>query len=559
VDTLRHASHPSGRGPRGWTRWPVWLTAGVTLMNGLAIIMRVVLTGPNAYPTALARALPFGVHHWGRSLSAVLGFLLVYLSFNLFRRKRMAWAAALAVAVLAVPTHVGSGQSLAGSFPPLITTLMLLMFHGHFTVRSEPRSMAWGLVMVGVCFVVAMAYGTAGFWFLDRADFGVEFHLSDALARTIREFSFAGNPDLTPHTKRAHWFLDSLIAIGWVAAVTAAYSLFRPLAYRLRTLPHERARAREILKAWERTPNDFFKLWRDKSYIFSQSGESCIAYRVAWGVALALGDPVGPADELEPLARDFIAFCDDSGWSVAFHQVAPDLMDVYSGLGLQVVKVGEEAIVDLDRFVGETSQKKGFRYVKRKLDGQGYSSSRHVPPHQPDLLAAVEEVSMEWLSLPGRRERSFSLGSFDRAYLEETPIFTVNDPSGRIMAFANEVPSYRAGEAAVDLMRHRVEIPNGAMDYLFLELLAALHAEGVRSFSLGMAALAGVGEEPGATLQERAMHEIFSHLNRFFAFRGLRNYKAKFDPQWQDRFLVYQGGPLGLVRTGIAFARATEG
>jgi phosphatidylglycerol lysyltransferase len=521
--------------------------------------MRVVLTRPNAYPTAFTHALPFGVHHWGRSVSAVLGFLLVYLSFNLFRRKRMAWAAALAVAVIAVPTHVGSGQPPAGLFPPLITILVLLLFHAEFTVRSEPRSMAWGLAMVGVCFVVAMAYGTAGFWFLDRADFGVEFHLSDALTRTFREFSFAGNPDLLPDTKRALWFLDSLIAIGSVAAATAAYSLFRPLAYRLRTLPHERARAREILKKWERTPNDFFKLWDDKSYFFSSSGDSCIAYRVSWGVALALGDPVGPADELESLAGDFVAYCDDSGWSVAFHQVLPDLIDVYSGLGLQMVKVGEEAVVDLDQFARETSQKKTFRYVKRRFDGQSYSSARHLPPHAPDLMEAVEEVSREWLSLPGRRERFFSLGSFDRAYLGDTPIFTVSDPMGRIIAFANEVPSFRDGETAVDLMRHRVEIPNGAMDYLFLEMLTALHGEGLRSFSLGMAAMAGVGEDPGATLQERAMHEIFSHLNRYFAFRGLRNYKAKFDPEWQDRFLVYQGGPVGLVKTGIAFARATEG
>lgn len=559
METSLSASYPIRRGWRDWRNWPVWLTAGVTLINGLAIILRIVVTRPEAYPTAFAQALPFGVHHWGRSLSAVLGFLLVYLSFNLFRRKRMAWAAALTVAILAVPTHAGSGQPFTALLPPVITMLTLLVFHRHFTVRSEPRSMAWGLALAGVCLIIAMAYGTAGFWFLDRKDFGVEFHISQALARTFREFSFAGNPDLVPDTRRAHWFLDSLIAFGSVAAVTAAYSLFRPLAYRLRTLPHERARVSDILKEHGRTPNDFFKLWPDKSYFFSRSGDSCIAYRVAWDVALALGDPVGPGDEIEPVTRDFLAYCDSSGWSAAFHQVLPDLLEIYTSLGLQVVKVGEEAVVDLERFSSETSKKKDFRYVKRKLDGQGFTADRHLPPHGPDLMEAVEEVSREWLSLPSRRERSFSLGSFDRDYLRTTPIFTVSDPAGRVIAFVNEIPGYRSGETSVDLMRHRVEIPNGTMDYLFLELLTALHAEGLRSFSLGMAAMAGVGEEPGAALQERAMHEVFGHLNRFFAFRGLRKYKAKFDPEWQDRFLVYQGGPVGLVKTGIAFARATEG
>lgn len=48
-------------------------------------------------------------------------------------------------------------------------------------------------------------------------------------------------------------------------------------------------------------------------------------------------------------------------------------------------------------------------------------------------------------------------------------------------------------------------------------------------------------------------------LNRYFSYKGLRHYKAKFEPAWEPRFLVYQGGPPGLVQTALALARATEG
>jgi len=55
------------------------------------------------------------------------------------------------------------------------------------------------------------------------------------------------------------------------------------------------------------------------------------------------------------------------------------------------------------------------------------------------------------------------------------------------------------------------------------------------------------------------VHLLFEHLNRFFSFKGLRNYKEKFEPTWEDRFLAYQGGPLGLLKATLALIKVTEG
>ncbi len=135
----------------------------------------------------------------------------------------------------------------------------------------------------------------------------------------------------------------------------------------------------------------------------------------------------------------------------------------------------------------------------------------------------------------------------------------LRDPTGCVIAFVNEIPSYRAGEATIDLIRHRPTAPHGSMDYLMVELLLLLRRDGFRLFSLGLTPLAGVGDRPGAGLQERAVHQVFERLNRFFSYKGLRHYKAKFGPTWEDRFLIYEGGPPGLVRTALALARVTEG
>ncbi len=539
--------------------WAVWITAFVALINGIATVAQVLATRYPRPTELFAWFLPFGFHHWARSITAVLGFMLIYLSVNLFQRKHLAWWLALAASLAAVVAHGGAGRHLTGALPAGLAAAFLIVFRRRFTVRSEPSSIAQGLALVALSLLVALAYGTLGFWWLDRRDLGMNFQVGEALVRTLREYALVGNGDLHAHTHRAHWFLDSLSIMGGAAIAFAAFSLFRPLAHRLRTLPHERARTAELLERHGRSALDYFKLWPDKSYFFNDDESAAIAYKVAWGVALALGDPVGPAEAFPALIRDFAVRSAENGWYPAFHQVLPELVPLYKRLGFQVLKAGEDAVVDLERFAAVTSEKKDIRRVRRKVSELGVTGRRHVPPHDPELLRAVAEVSDEWLSIPGRRERTFTLGTFDRNYVAGTPLFSARDADGRVIAFVNEIPSYRAGDATVDLMRHRREVPNGVMDFLFIELLLALRERGYRTFNLGLAPFSGVGDRPGASLEERAMHQVYERLNRFFSYKGLRSYKAKFEPVWEERFLVYQGGPAGLVRTAIALTRATEG
>ena len=326
----------------------------------------------------------------------------------------------------------------------------------------------------------------------------------------------------------------------------------------LATATHQdRAEVEAIVMRYGRAPVDYFKTWPDKSYFFSSSRASVVAYGVAWSVAVSLGDPVGPVDELEPLILSFVSFCAGNGWRAAFQEVLPDLLPVYQRHGFCVLKIGEEGLVDLERFATHTSRQRAFRKPRQHLEAAGYRVTRELGPHPEDRLDEAQEVSDEWLSLPGRRERAFTLGRFDRCYLAQRPLVVVRDHVGRLAAFVNEVPGVRPGVATVDLMRHRRAAPNGLMDYLFSELMLLLREEGYRWFSLGLAPLAGVGGRPDARLRERAVHQAYEHLRALFSFKGLRHYKAKFEPEWEERFLVYQGGPAGFLRTALALGRIT--
>jgi phosphatidylglycerol lysyltransferase len=532
--------------------WPIWLTCLAILANGLQPIFQTLLTRFPPYPSFFNLILPFGAFHLSRSLTVVIGFVLVYLSFRLLQRRRVAWWLAIVSLSLALIMNIGSLEWYE-ALAPAVTLALLLIFRRRFSVRTERHSITRGLALSIFVVAFAVIYGIVGFSLLDRRDFGVNFSFGGALVRTLREFFFVGNRDLVTQSHYARWFMDSLDLMGVLAFGFSAYSIFRPVAYRLQVVPQEIAEARDIIAKHGRSSYDYFKVWPDKSYFFSDTRKSFISYKTVMSVAFILGDPVGPDDELEDTAGSFLRFCSDNGWLVAF--LLPDVLPLNERFGLSKLKIGREAIVDLEHFSSHTIEAKYFRKIRRRFEARGYKLSRYKPPHPAALIDEVGEVSKQWLSQPGRREFGFIQGSFARGYVATTSLVVLRDSTGRPLAFVNEIPSYRPGEANFDMMRHVAEVPPGTMDYIFTELMLALKQEGYRSFDMGLAPFAGVGDRPEATMGERAVHLLFNTLFWFVSYKGMRNYKVKFEPNWEDRFIVYQGGPIGLVRIALAINR----
>jgi len=495
----------------------VWIVSFAIFINGLVGILQVLLTRFPRHPRLYGVLLPFGVFHWSRTLTLSLGFMLIYLSLRLLQRRKVAWWIAISASSVAILTHLGQFRLWYTAFAPVVTLVMLLVYRRRFTVRTEPRSIAQGLILLGLCVLVAISYGTLGFWFLDKRDFGISFSITDSMIRTLRELSLIGNSDLHPATRHARWFIDSFHILGIVIASFAAYSLFRPVAYRIVALPHERARAKQIVAQSGHSSYDYFKTWPDKSFFFSDTGKSFISYRGLMGVAVCLGDPVGVENEMKRITVSFLNFCTDNGWLVAF--LLPDLIPMYKQLGFSLLKIGEGAVVDLRHFCESTAKKKYFRYIRRKMESEGYRLTHYKPPYAQSLLDEVEDVSNEWLSMPGHREFGFLQGSFNREYLAGTPLSILRDQAERAVAFVNEIKSYRPGEATIDMMRHRPGVHWGAMDYIFQELMQSLWQERYQTFYLG---LAGIADKPGPTLVEKAIFQISTHFNWLVHSKGVR-------------------------------------
>lgn len=366
------------------------------------------------------------------------------------------------------------------------------------------------------------------------------------------------NAGLTSTTRFGKFFADSIYIVGATTLVYALFMLLRPVLLRKIATPQERQKARAIVEQYGRSSLARFTLLPDKAYYFSPSGRSIVTYVAKGRGAIALGDPIGPAEDRQEVIMGFQRYCDRNDWYPAFYQTLPDDLELYKSLGFQSVQIGEEAIVDLKSFTTKGKSGANFRNAINKLTKMGYQANFYQPPLNKELLQKLRVVSDEWLQMMQGAEKQFALGWFDEDYLGECEVAVVQDSAGEIEAFANVVPEYQINEITIDLMRRRAEIEHGVMDFLFLSLFQHFQQQGYEGFNLGLSALSGVGETQSSPHLEKALHYLYEHLNQFYNFQGLHTFKEKFHPRWEARYLVYPG-LAALPEVVVALVRADSG
>jgi phosphatidylglycerol lysyltransferase len=279
----------------------------------------------------------------------------------------------------------------------------------------------------------------------------------------------------------------------------------------------------------------------DKFVLFSPTGKSFLTYGIRGRTWVALGGPYGDPSEAHALAWRFRELCDANDARAVFYQVAASDLPLCLDLGLTLVKLGEEAHVPLVNFSLEGKKNKDLRLSRNRAQREGLTFEILLPGQVAAHLGELRAVSDAWLAAHKASEKGFSLGFFSDAYLVQTRCAVVRHER-RIVGFANILESGDRKELSVDLMRHNSGDLHGVMDFLFAELLLWGSAQGFQLFNLGMAPLSGLESHPLAPVWHRIGSLIFRHGEAFYNFTGLRQYKEKFHPHWQPRYLASPGG-----------------
>lgn len=280
-------------------------------------------------------------------------------------------------------------------------------------------------------------------------------------------------------------------------------------------------------------------------------------YQVVNNKIIVMGEPIGKSDYLEEGLNDFINKCQVLSLNPIFYEVGRDFTLILHDYGYDFMKFGENAFLDLEEFSLAGRKKSSLRNILNRFEKDGYEFKLVSPPYDEKTLDRLEIISDKWLK--GRDEKGFTMGFFDRDYLNKSKLALVYDQNKEITAFTSLMPNYDQNIMTIDLMRYDTDMNvNSMMDYLFLNLFIYAKDEGFKYFNLGMAPLSNVGIYKSAYLSERIASFIFKYADSLYPFKGLRNYKSKYATNWESRYTCFAKGNF-IITSIFAIIAADKG
>jgi len=528
---------------RRWTQPPSTRRAVARLVQFVGLVGTAFAVLPPRHHrfSLLADLVPTAGMLTARAATAVVGVLLIYLGAGLRRGKRRAWQLALALSLVSVGLHLVKGGLAPMVFGGVIAALLVLK-RDQFTADTDPgnrwRAARACAMFLGAGFVVG---------FLEIA---VRVNRLDDRPGVLRWAEHAGlgligvaGPVHFRHPLGGLTVTITTGAFGLLAFASAGLLLLRPSTGTRARDAGDRDRLRAMLdKHGDADSLGYFALRDDKQVVWSPSGKAAVAYKIVNGVSLASGDPLGLPSEWPRAIGQWLADCARHGWTPAVLACGTAGGRAYQKAGLDVIELGDEAIVDIGGFSTEGRAMRGVRQAVGRMRRSGYSCQ---VVRQRDLPAELfaETVACANALRDGKVERGYSMALSRLGDPEDVDCLLVlgRDERGQLRGLLQFVPWGRRG-LSLDLMRGDRTAPNGLTELMVVAAIEAAPGLGVERISLNFAVLRSVfarAEELGAGPVIRLWSRVLRAASRLWQIESLYRANAKYLPDWQPRFLCF--------------------
>ena len=478
----------------------------------------------------LRRVVPLPLVELSHFFGSIAGAALLVLARGLQRRLDAAYQLTVVVLGTGILFQIFKGGDFEEAIILAVMLFALVASRRHFYRKASLLNEGFGPGWIAAILLVLISSAWLGFFSYKHVEYSRDLWW---------HFSFRAD---------APRFLRASVGVVGLLLLFSIQRLLRPAAEEPDPPTIEEVERAAAVIADEKNSQANLALLGDKPLLFSPTGRAFLMYGVEGRSWISMGDPVGDDDEKQELIWRFREMCDlHAGWPV-FYEVQRQNLHFYLDLGLTLLKIGEEARVKLDDFSLDGGDRKWMRKMLRRVESEACTFD--IVDGAP-IVDELRVISDSWLAEKSTREKGFSLGFFAERYVSRCAVAVVKKDD-RIVAFAN-LWEGAGEELSVDLMRHLPDAPSGVMDYMFVNLILWGQERGYAWFNLGMAPLSGLENRSLGTLWNRVGALAYRFGENFYNFQGLRQYKEKFDPQWEPMYLASPGGlALPRILTNLA-------
>jgi phosphatidylglycerol lysyltransferase len=508
------------------------------LLLGIVNIVSVLTPAISSRVEQLQEYIMLDVIHASNYFVLIAGFFLLVTAAFMLKGLRTTWWLAMVLSIISLIGHLTKAIDFEEASVALLMILILMFTRKEYYVRSRPRLRYVGLQTAFFSILATLVYGTIGFSLLDKKHFNVGFNFIQSIQNTLSCYFLVGNSTLLPQDAFARDFLYSINIGGFLSMAFLLYTMVKPFVYRGNASDEERIAASSLLSRYGKSSLDYFKVAADKMIFYEPGINAFISYRIAGNYAVVLENPVaGDETGMRDCISLFDTYCYENSLKSIYYRVSEESLPVYKELKKKSMFIGQEAVLNLEEFSLEGGSRKSLRNAINKVKERGYKSTLHLPPIKDGVLQKLKSVSDEWLSQTGRNEIVFSQGMFVWDELKQQTIITVENNEEKVVAFLNVIPDYVPSEATYDLMRKTTDAPNGIMDFILIEFFEYVRSKQYKYVNLGFAPMSGLNDTH--TFGEKSMKFAYEKIRSFSHYKGLREYKEKYDPAWYNKYIIY--------------------
>jgi len=506
--------------------------------------------------------LPIFINSTAFATAVFTGLALIILARGLTRKKRR--ARNLAIIILAINL---ASELFRFHYHPIqqvgavVLIVLLIAFRKEFYAISDPTTKFAPLRAFIYSSLVMLVFGLVIIYFRHGDQIVGDSSFGNVLLTVIEGMVGVSGPIRFASERISDTVGVALAAFGIFTLIFPLWLFVRPIKPEPKMTEEELQLVKTlVMRDEDQDSLGYFATRQDKSVIWSDNKKAGIAYRVQNGVMLASGDPFGEYSLWGETIEKFLAYASLHAWTPAVMGASDIGGEVWvEKANMLAVDIGDEAIINVADFTLEGRPMGNVRHMVNRVTKAGYSTySSRFGDLTPQVQEQLRGLTKKWRY--GVAERGFSM-AMDRfgGALDSDSLVTVAQLAGEIKGILYFVP-WGKTKISLDRMQRENGVDSGLNELMIAQTVAYASENGITHISLNFAAFRSLFERAdkiSAGPITRTTRNLIRFASNWFQIESLYRFNAKFQPEWQTRYVIYPKAS-DLVRVGYSALRAEK-